>query len=100
MIKALFWCSVAAEIAWLALSTAAAGALSTVLDAKDRGLAHLLILCALAVSSGLLILSERRASPFNEPDPQWTLAETLYVLALFYALFFGAYAFFGWYDSP
>ncbi len=58
VIKALFWCCVAAEIAWLALSTAAAGALSTVLDAKDRGLAHLLILCALAVSSGLLILSE------------------------------------------
>jgi hypothetical protein len=89
----------AAEVGWLVLS-AAAGALSSVLDAKGRGLAHLLILCALALSSSLLLLSERRESPFNEPDRQWSLSETLYALALFYSLFFGAYAFFGWYYSP
>jgi hypothetical protein len=89
-----------AEVAWLALSALAAGALSSVLDAKGQGLAHLLILCALALSSGLLIVLERRASPFNEPDREWSLAETLYALALFYSLFLGAYAFFGWYYSP
>jgi hypothetical protein len=99
-LRILFWCSLAAEVAWLALSASAAGALSPVLDAKDQGLAHLLILCALALSSGLLIVAERRASPFNEPDREWTLSETLYALALFYSLFFGAYAFFGWYYSP
>jgi len=40
---------------------------------------------------------ERRANTFNEPERQWTLAETLYALVLFGALFFGFYAFFGWY---
>jgi hypothetical protein len=99
-LRALLWCSLAAEVAWLALSASAAGALSSVLDARGRGLAHLLILCALALSSGLLIVSERKKSPFNEPDREWSLAETFYVLALFYSLFFGAYAFFGWYYSP
>jgi hypothetical protein len=95
----LFWCSLVVEVAWLALSSAAAGALSSVLDANGRGLAHLLILCALALSSGLLLVLERREDPFNEPDREWSLSETLYALALFYSLFFGAYAFFGWYYS-
>jgi hypothetical protein len=99
-LKTLFWCSLVAEVAWLALSALAAGVLSSVLDAKSQGLTHLLILCALAVSSGLLILSERRENPFNEPEREWSLAETLYALALFYSLFFGAYTFFGWYYSP
>jgi hypothetical protein len=90
----------AAEVAWMVLSASATGALSSVLDAKDQGLAHLLILCALALSSGLLLVSERRKSSFNEPEREWSLSETLYALALFYSLFFGAYAFFGWYYSP
>jgi hypothetical protein len=98
-LSTLFWSSLAAEVAWLVLSVSA-GALSSVLDAKGQGLAHLLILCALALSSGLLIVLERRTSPFNEPDREWSLAETLYALALFYSLFFGAYAFFGWYYLP
>ncbi len=72
----LFWCSLATEVAWLALSSAA-GALSSVLDAKGRGLAHLLILCTLALCSGLLIVSERRKSSFNEPEREWSLSETL-----------------------
>jgi hypothetical protein len=98
-LNGLFWASLVAEVAWLALSVWATGALSSVLDAKGQGLAHLLILCALALSSGLLLMSERRANPYNEPNRQWSLAETLYALALFYSLFFGAYAFFGWYYS-
>jgi hypothetical protein len=99
-LRTLFWCSLAVEVARLALSALAAGALSSVLDAKSQGLVHLLILCTLALSSGLLIVAERRENPFNEPDREWSLAETLYALALFYSLFFGAYAFFGWYYSP
>jgi hypothetical protein len=98
-LKTLFWCSLAVEVAWLALSALAAGTLSSVLDAKVQGLAHLLILCVLALSSGLLLVSERRENPFNELEREWSLAETLYALALFYSLFFGAYAFFGWYYS-
>jgi hypothetical protein len=99
-LRTLFWCSLAAEVVWLALSALAARALSFVLDARGQGFAHLLILCVLALSSGLLIVAERRASSFNEPNREWSLAETLYALALFYSLFFGAYAFFGWYYSP
>ncbi len=96
----LFWCTLAAEVGWLALSASAGGALSSALDPKDQGFVHLLILCSFGLSSGLLLLSERMANPFNEPERQWTLAETLYALALCYSLFFGVYAFFGWYYSP
>jgi hypothetical protein len=99
-LKALFWCALAAEVAWLVLAASAGGLVASVLDRSAQGLVHLLVLGALAVSSGLLVLLERRASPYNEPDREWTLAETLYALALFGSLFFGVYAFFGWYYSP
>jgi hypothetical protein len=99
-LRALLWCALAAEVAWLTLSALAGGALSAVLDAEGRALAHLLVLCALALSSGLLLALERRASTAEDPEREWTLAETLYSLALFGSLFFGAYAFFGWYYSP
>ena len=97
-LKALFWCAIAAEVAWLAAS--AGGLVASVLDRSAQGLVHLLVLAALALSSGLLVLLERRASPYDEPDREWTLAETLYALVLFGSLFFGVYAFFGWYFSP
>ena len=99
-LKALFWCALAAEVVWLALAASAAGFVASVLDRSDRSLVHLLVLCALALSSGLLVLLERRASPHDEPDREWTLAETLYALVLFGSLFFGTYAFFVWYYSP
>ena len=99
-LKALFWCAMAAEVAWLLLAASAGGLVASVLDRSDRGLVHLLVLLALALSSGLLVLLERRAGPYNEPDQEWTLAETLYALVLFGSLFFGVYAFFGWYYSP
>ncbi len=99
-LKALFWCAMTAEVAWLVLAASAGGLVASVLDRRDQGLVHLLVLAALALSSGLLVLLERRASPHNEPDQEWTLAETLYALVLFGSLFFGVYAFFGWYYSP
>ena len=100
-LKALFWGAMAADVAWLILSASAAGGLvASVLDRRDQGLVHLLVLAALALSSGLLVLLERRASPYDEPEREWTLAETLYALVLFGSLFFGVYAFFGWYYSP
>lgn len=99
-LRVLFWCAMVAEVAWLVLAASTGGLVASVLDRSDRGLVHLLILLALALSSGLLVLLERRASPYNEPDREWTFAETLYALALFGSLFFGAYAFFGWYYSP
>ena len=43
---------------------------------------------------------ERRANDFADPESEWTLAETLYALVLVGSLFFGIYAFFGWYFSP
>ncbi len=99
-LKALFWCAMAAEVAWLVLAASAGGLVASVLDRSDRGLVHLLVLAALALSSGLLVLLEKRASPHDEPEREWTLAETLYALVLFGSLFFGVYAFFGWYYSP
>ena len=99
-LKALFWCAMAAEVAWLVLAASAGGLVASVLDRRDQGLVHLLVLAALVLSSGLLVLLERRAGPYNEPDREWTLAETLYALVLFGSLFFGVYAFFGWYYSP
>jgi hypothetical protein len=99
-LKALFWCAMAAEVAWLVLAASAGGLVASVLDRSGQGLVHLLVLAALALSSGLLVLLERRAGPYNEPDREWTLAETLYALVLFGSLFFGVYAFFGWYYSP
>ena len=99
-LKALFWCAMAAEVAWLLLAASAGGLVASVLDRSAQGLVHLLVLAALAVSSGLLVLLERRADSYNEPDREWTLAETLYALVLFVSLFFGVYAFFVWYYSP
>ena len=99
-LKALFWCAMAAEVAWLVLAVSAGGLVASVLDRSAQGLVHLLVLAALALSSGLLVLLERRASPYNEADQEWTLAETLYALVLFGSLFFGVYAFFVWYYSP
>ena len=90
----------AAEVAWLVLAASAEGLVASVLDRSSQGLAHLLILLALALSSGLLVLLERRAGPHDEPERERTLAETLYALALFGSMFFGVYAFFGWYYSP
>ena len=90
----------AAEVAWLVLAASAGGLVASVLDRRDQGLVHLLVLGALALSSGLLVVLERRASPDDEPEREWTLAETLYALVLFGSLFFGVYAFFGWYYSP
>ncbi len=99
-LKAVFWCAMAAEVAWLVLAASAGGLVASVLDRSDRGLVHLLVLAALALSSGLPVLLERRASPYNEPDREWTMAESLYALVLFGSLFFGVYAFFVWYYSP
>ena len=99
LLKALFWCALVAEVAWIILGIAAQGAVSSVLDQKGEGLVQLLILGALALSSGLLVLAERRTNSFNDPEHQWTLSETLYALVLFVSLFFGIYAFFGWYFS-
>ena len=99
-LKALFWCAMAAEVAWLILAASAGGLAASGLDRRDQGLVHLLVLGALAFSSGMLVLLERRASPYDGPEREWTLAETLYALVLFGSLFFGVYAFFGWYYSP
>ena len=99
-LKVLFWCAMTAEVAWLVLAASAGGLLASVLDRSGQGLVHLLVLAALVLSSGLLILLERRASPYNEPEREWTLAETLYALVLFGSLFFAIYAFFVWYYSP
>ena len=76
------------------------GLVFSVLGQRGVGLVHLIILGSLALTSGLLVLLERRASTFDDPYYQWTLSETLYALVLFGSLFFGVYAFFGWYFSP
>jgi hypothetical protein len=99
-LKVLFWCSLVAEVAWLVLATTASGFVFSALGQKGAGLVHVLILGALALSSGLLVLLERRANTFGDPEREWTLSETMYALVLFGSLFFGIYAFFGWYYSP
>jgi hypothetical protein len=99
-LKALFWCAMAAEVGWLVLAASAGGLVASALDRSAQDLVHLLVLTALVLSSGLLVLLERRAGRYNEPAREWTLAETLYALVLFGSLFFGVYAFFGWYYSP
>ena len=100
LLKVLFWIALAAEVAWLVLSSAYYEALASALDQRGRALGHLLVLASLALSSGSLVLVERRANAFVDPEREWTLAETLYVIVLFGASFFGIYAFFGWYFSP
>ena len=100
LLKALFWGALAAEVAWLVLSSAYYEALASALDQRGRALVHLLVLASLALSSGSLVLVERRANAFVDPENEWTLAETLYAIVLFGASFFGIYAFFGWYFSP
>ena len=99
-LQIFFFLVLVAEISWIGISVTASGFLSSLFDQRERGLIHLLLLGSLALSSGLLLLGERSSNTFNEPEHQWTLAETLYVLALFASLFFGVYAFFIWYFAP
>ena len=98
-LKVLFWCALAAEVLWLVLATAAEEAVSSVLGLRDQGFVHLLILGSLALSSGVFVLLESYANNSNESEHHWTLSETLYLLVLFGSLFFGIYAFFGWWFS-
>jgi hypothetical protein len=100
LLKILFWCSLAGEVAWLVLATTSYTLVFSALGQRGVGLVHLVILGALAFSSGLLFGLERRANTFVDPEGQWTLSETMYALVLFGSLFFGIYAFFGWYFSP
>ena len=99
-LKVLFGCALVAEVVWVVLAASIHERLFSLLGQRGMGLVHLLILCALALTSGLLVLMERRADTFVDPGRQWTLAETLYAMVLFASLFFGFYAFFGWYYSP
>ena len=99
-LKVLFLCTLVAEVAWLVLATTSYEIVFSALGQSGVGLVHLLILCTLALSSGLLVLLEKRANTFNDPEHEWTLPETLYLLVLFASLFFGIYVFFGWYYSP
>ena len=99
-LKAIFWCALAAEVGWLIFASTAYDLVFSALGQSGFGLVHLLVLGALALSSGLLVALERRANTFNEPEHQWTLAETLHATVLFVSLFFGFYAFFGWFYSP
>ena len=99
-LKVLFWCALTAEFAWLVLGAWAWQTLLSALGQKGAALVHLLILGTLAVSSSLLVAYERRVNTFNEPEREWTLAETLYAVVLFCSLFFGIYAIFGWYYAP
>ncbi len=99
-LKVLFWFSLVAEVAWLVLATTASGLVFSALGQRGASLVHVLILGVLALSSGLLVLLERRANTFADPEREWTLSETVYALVLFGSLFFGIYAFFGWYYSP
>lgn len=100
VLKVVFWCALAAEVAWIAFATTAYDLVFSVLEQRGMGLVHLLILGALALSSGLLVLIERRANIFIDPERYWTLSETLCLTVLFVSLFFGIYAFFGWFYSP
>jgi hypothetical protein len=92
--------ALAAEVAWLGLSSAYYEAFASALAQRGRDLVYLLVLASLALSSGSLVLVERRAKAFVDSERERTLAETLYALVLFGASFFGTYAFFGWYFSP
>ena len=67
-LRALFWGAMAAEVAWLVLAASAGELDASGLDRSDQGLVHLLALAALTLSSRLLVLLERRAGPYNEPD--------------------------------
>jgi multisubunit Na+/H+ antiporter MnhB subunit len=98
-LKALFWCAMAAEVAWLVLAASAGELVASVLDRSARVWST----CSSSPPWPLLgaaRLAREASRPYNEPDREWTLAETLYALVLFGSLFFGVYAFFGWYYSP
>ncbi len=100
-LKAPFWCALAAEIAWLALSASAEGALSSVLGAKGRALAHL---CSSSEPSPSPRTCSRLPGEARQrlgrPRAPLDAPETPYALVLFGSLFFGTYALFGWYYSP
>ncbi len=67
-LKVLFWCSLAAEVAWLALSASAWEAVTSFLGVKGQGIVHLVILGGLALFSGLLWNSPARADTLTLRD--------------------------------
>ncbi len=76
------------------------GACASALDQRGRALIHLLVLAALALSSGLLVPVERRANTFVDLDKEWTIAERVFAIALFGSPCLGIHAFFGGHFSP
>ena len=69
-LKAIFWSALAAEVGWLVLASTAYDLVFSALGQSKFGLVHLLVLGALALSAGLLVVLERRADKFNEPEHQ------------------------------
>lgn len=64
-LKAIFWSALAAEVGWLVLASTAYDLVFSALGQSKFGLVHLLVLGALALSSGLLVVLERRADKFS-----------------------------------
>lgn len=92
-LTAVFWAIFATTIAWVALSAWDYGAATGLLGEGGSRLLTTLLLAGLALSSGVLVLHQRRSGGDEE---YWTAGELVYALALFVSLFYGIYSFLGW----
>ena len=87
-------------VLWLVVTGWDYGMVVGVVGERGARLINTLLLGVLALTSGVLLLYHKRTNPYAEPAEQWTMAEIIYALVLFAALFLGVYSAAGLYFSP
>lgn len=93
----MFWLSVVAVVAWIAVYSWDDALVVGRLGEKGSRLGYTLLLGAVASTSGLLVAYHRLTNTYVDRDAYWTGAEAFYAAALFASLFYGLYSFLGWY---
>lgn len=93
-LTAAFWVVLAATVGWMVLSVQDYGLVAGPLGEKGSRLVTTLLMGALAFAAGHLLLHHRRSAG---DEDYWSGWELVYALALFLALLYGVYSFFGWF---
>lgn len=89
-----FWVTVAITVGWMAVAAWDYDFIVGLLGEEGSRLVTTVLMGGMALLSGFLVLHHRRA---GGGEDYWTMAEFVYVLALFLSLFYGIYSFFGWF---
>ena len=89
----VFWLVFAVTAGWMGLSAWNYDLVAELFGEGGSRLVTTILLGVLVLTSGVLLLYYRRSAG---DEDYWSGLELVYALALFVALFYGVYSFFGW----